>query len=451
MTTTTDEMKSRAPGAPAVGADGHGASDQPGHRHAVPENEVPKNLPRPGLMTGLVLAVAVVAAIAGLFVLGWFPHLSRENQANADAAAQSSQQITVSVTRPKPTAVTKDLWLPCDVRANQSTAIYPQANGYLQTLKVDIQDHVEEGQLLAVISTPEVDAQLEEARATLQQAQASVKKSQADLDLADKTLKRYVDAQNVSTGSVSATDLDTKKAAYDDAEAALVQSKATVVQEAAEVERLKVLQGFERIIAPFSGTITARNYDLGALLPSTSNLPLFNIEQTDTLRVFISVPQSDSTNVRTNQAAYLVVKSYPDRQFTGTVTRTAGAIDPATRTLNVEVDFPNRDGALYAGMYGSVHLPLSDTRPTLTIPTSGLIFNADGLRVALVKDGKIHMQSIGVGHDLGTEIEVTSGIGSDDLVVANPGELVQVGLAVILWAPPEPAAPAGARQANAAR
>jgi RND family efflux transporter MFP subunit len=301
---------------------------------------------------------------------------------------------------------------------------------------------VKEGQLLAVIDAPDVDAQLDESKATLEQAKATVVKSEADLQVAGANLDRYFESQKESPGSVTQQQIDSFRAAYADAVGALDVAKATVVQNAADVQRLSVLQGFERITAPFGGTITARNYDVGALInPSvtTAGTELYDIAETDTLRVFVDVPQADSTNVRIGQPAYLAVRNYPHREFTGVVARMTGALNSNTRTLSFQLNFPNPDGALYAGMYGQARIPVSDAQPLLIIPTSALVFNAKGLQVATVEQGKVHFKPINVGRDYGMQIEVASGLSAEDEVVANPGERIAEGVSVVATSLDQPA------------
>jgi RND family efflux transporter MFP subunit len=179
---------------------------------------------------------------------------------------------------------------------------------------------------------------------------------------------------------------------------------------------------------------------VGALVSPSNTAPgkeLFRITQTDTLKVYVNVPQTYTTSVKTGQKAFLTVRNYPDKEFEGTVARSAGALDPNTRTMAFELHFPNKDGQLFAGMYGTVRMPIIAEKPLLTIPTSALVFNAAGLQVALVKDNKVHFQKIEVGRDLGTEIEVTNGISADDQVIANPGErLVENGEVQVIKSKP---------------
>jgi RND family efflux transporter MFP subunit len=408
-----------------AGKDHPDAGDHGGGHGADHEEVIPKDLPQPSSFTVAVVAVVFALMLVGLFLIGWFPHAHRLARANADAADAADKPPIVALTTAKTAPAEKDVVLPADVRAFQSTDIFPQATGYMSKLNCDINDRVKAGDILAVIATPALDAQILQAKAALEQARAAVPKAQADVALAHQTLQRDLDAEKSAPGSVPRQTVDQSQDAYDDAVAALAQAKANVDASQATVQQLAATQSFDNVVAPFSGIITARNYDVGAYL-SPSNVgagkQLFSIQNTDPLRVFISVPQTYSDDVRINQPAYLAVINFPGKEFRGAVARTSGSLDPTTRTLWVEVDVPNPDNTLYAGMYGQVRLPISTQHPTLTIPTSALVFNATGLQVAIVKDNKVHFQPIKVGRDLGTEIEVTSGLTSDDQIVSTPGE-----------------------------
>ena len=401
------------------------AQGDPGHDpHA--EGAIPNDLPAPGpvVIVGVVVAFAVVLAV--LFLVGFIPDRREQAATRREAAERGAAKPVVQWTRPTGFTGEKDLTLPCDVTANQQTALYTRTNGYLKAWHYDIGQHVQQGALMAVIETPEVDAQLEQSRATLQQNQANVTKAQADLDLARVTLQRYVDAQKTSPGSVTQEDVDTRRSAYDDAVAGLKQVQATVKQAQASVDQLQTQVNFEKIVAPFSGTVTARNYDVGALLSPTDIGPgkeIFDLAQTDLLRVFVNVPQGYANNVKRGLKAGLRVRNFPRDEFQGTVTRTSGALDPNTRTLRVQIDFPNADGRLFAGEYGQVRLPVTEQVPVQLIPSSALIFNAQGLSVGTIAaDNKVRLKTVTLGRDFGTELEVTSGLARDDRVITNPGE-----------------------------
>jgi RND family efflux transporter MFP subunit len=401
-----------------------------GHAPAEIENPIPDNLKQPSTWLVVVMVVVLLALMAGFFVLGWIPHERATKQADSDAADARQGPPVVNLVHPRTEKTSSDVVLPCDIKANQQTAVYARANGFLKQWNFDIGGHVQKGDLLAVIDAPDLDAQVAASKATVAQAQASVVKSQADVEVALTDYNRYLKAQKENPGSVTQEDVDTKRDAYADAVGALDVAKATVAQDDANVRQLSVSQEYEKVIAPFSGTITARNYDVGALIsPSNINAgsELFDLADTDTLRVFVNVPQNYSTQIRTGQPVHLTVRNYPGRDFTGNVARMTGALDPTTRTLPFELDFPNHDGLLYPGMYGQARLTVNDDQPVLVVNTSALIFNAQGVQMAVVKDGKSHFQKITVGRDLGTELEITAGLTADDQVVVNPGERMTEG------------------------
>jgi len=266
--------------------------------------------------------------------------------------------------------------------------------------------------------------------------------------LAQKTLDRYLDAEAKSPGSVTKEAIDQNDSALKDADAALNQANANVAAAKANVQQLQTQVGFEKVIAPFSGTVTARNYDIGALLSPTNTSvgsEIFDLAQTDPLRVFINVPQEYANDIQLKETAKLYIRNFPTRAFEGVVFTTAGAVDPNTRTLLVQIDFPNPKGELYAGEYGEIHLAVTDPENVGLIPTSALIFNAqaNGNQVATVDDGKtIHMKRIKTGRDFGTTIEVTDGISRDEKVVTNPSERVSEGVTVTAQAAPKAAQPA---------
>lgn len=432
MTQTTNPPPVKPSPVVPIPDDGH--HDQGGHDGG--EHGIPKDLKMPGTGAVIIAVSLFVLLLVALFLVGWIPDRRDRNAARSEADARASALPSVSFTIPTISPENHDVTLPCNIKANQSTAIYTRTNGYLQHWYFDIGKHVDESQLMAVISTPEVDAQLEQSKAALVQNEAAVIKAHADLDLAKVTLRRYIIAQKQSPGSVTDEDVDTRKSAVDDAEAALKQADANVEAAKANVQQLTTQVGFEKVYAPFSGTVTARNYDVGALLSPTNTAAggeIFDLQQTDPLRVFVNVPQEYANDVKLHEKANLFVRNFPAKPFVGEVALTAGAVDPNTRTLSVQINFPNKDGQLFAGEYGEIHLPVKDPEQVALIPTSALLFNAQakGLQVAVL-DGqnKVHMKSIKTGRDFGTNIEVTSGLDNSDKVITNPSERTAEGVSV---------------------
>jgi RND family efflux transporter MFP subunit len=309
--------------------------------------------------------------------------------------------------------------LPANVQAFADAPIYARTNGYLKRWYVDIGGHVKAGQLLAEIDTPEINQQLRQARADLGTAEAN-------LNLSRITTDRY--AGLLKTDSVSKQDAD--NAAGD-----FAAKGATVQSAQANVRRLEELQSFEKIYAPFDGVITARNTDVGALINSGSSTglrsELFHISQPDKLRVYVNVPQAYSQAAKPGMTADLILAEFPGRPFQGKLVRTAEAIDPASRTLLVEIAVNNPTGTLFSGSYAEVHLKLPTPAYSLLLPVNTLLFRAEGLRVATVGDGqKVELKPITIGHDFGSEVEVVSGLTGSENVIVNPPDSVVSGQTV---------------------
>ncbi len=432
-----DHVQAHPPGG------GHGGGGGGGGHDPHDEGAIPTDLPMPGTGTIVLVVVAFAVALAVLTVVGEVPHYREQRATREDAKKRSEAKPVVQWSTPIAFPGDRDVTLPCDVQANQQTAIYTRTNGYLKRWNYDIGQHVNQGDLMAVIETPEVDAQLAQSKANVEQAEANVTKSQASLDLAKSTLQRYLDAQRDNPGSVTREDVDTQQSNYENAAAALKQTEASVTQAKAAVQQEQVTVDFEKVYAPFSGTVTARNYDNGALLSPTetgAGKEIFDLAQTDLLRVFVNVPQVYANNITMDQPATLYVRNFPTVPFTGRVTYTAGAIDPNTRTLRVQIDFDNKDGRLFAGGYGQVHLPVTPKKGVMVVKTSSLIFNSEQQHVAVLDaQNKVHFKTIEVGRDFGTDIEVTGGLDPADHVVDNPGERIDDGSEVTAHqAPPEP-------------
>jgi RND family efflux transporter MFP subunit len=280
---------------------------------------------------------------------------------------------------------------------------------------------VKKGQLLAEIETPEVDQQLDQARADLKTAQANLRQAEITADRWEALWK---------TDSVSKQETDVAVNAFH-------AMKATVDSNMSNVRRLEELQGFEKIYAPFDGVITARNTDIGALIDSGSSggtaRELFHIAAVNRLRVFVNVPEVYSPNIKPGLRANLVLAEFPGRKFEGTVVRNSGAIDNATRTLLTEIDVNNSSGELKPGGYAEIHLAMPSSVTTFTLPVNATIFKSAGMQVATVKDGKtVALKSITPGRDFGSDIEILAGIKGDESVVLNPPDSLTDGQAVRL-------------------
>jgi RND family efflux transporter MFP subunit len=373
-------------------------------------------------LSGRVL-FGTLAVLAALFFVGMLPRW------RANAALTSSvrdQRPTVSVISSQRPADDANLVLPGSTQAIQETAIYARTNGYVRKWNVDIGAKVEAGQLLAEIETPEVDQELNQARANVAQASAN-------LDLARATLTRW--QKLVDQKVVAPQEFDEKKSAADARDADLKVAQANV-------KRLEELQGFEKIVAPFTGIVTARNIDNGNLVSAGSGQtqPLFRVAQTDTLRIYVTVPQTQSRSIVPGQSATVSVREIPEKTFNAKVVRTAGALDPASRTLLTELQVPNADGQLFPGMYAEVKFALPQDDRTLVVPGNAVMIRSDGPKV-LVVDAKqtIRARAVKLGRDLGDKVEIASGLNPSESIVANPTDALHDGTEVKVQQPPKPA------------
>lgn len=399
----------------------------------------PREMWRPSAITiwVIVLGVAVLAVLA--FVSGYRPLRERRDTIAAEARDQEQARQRVEVTKVARAAGEDTIELPGNVEAITEAPILARADGYLARRLVDIGDRVRSGQLVAEIEAPEMDEQIQQAQAAVQQAHAAVdqaqanyERGQADEQLAKVTAERW--AALLTKGVVSRQENDRYQSEYQalaaatkSLEKALAMQRSNVNAAEANLGRLDTMQSYRQVKAPFEGVITLRNVDVGALV-NAGNTLLFRIAQISTLRTYINVPQANASEVRTGQAARLTAPNLPGRQFVGKVARTANALDPASRTLLVEVHVPNPDGALLPGMYARVEL--TGTRPSgqLRIPSEALIARGEGTEVAVVRDGHtVHLQKIEVGRDYGDHLDVIGGLREGDTIIANPGDVVREG------------------------
>ena len=359
---------------------------------------------------GLLLLVLVGALVIAYVI--WSGIASRA-QASSTLASETGQLAipTVAVVSPKMMPGAQEIALPGNMQAFIDTPVWARSSGYLKAWYVDIGTHVKQGQLLAEIEAPEVDQQLKQANAQLQTAEANLKLSQVTAD-------RYT--MLFKTDSVAKQDVD--NAVQDQA-----AKSADVTSAKANVSRLEQLVGFEKVTAPFSGIITARNIDVGALVDQGANTPgkeLFHVAAIDTLRVYVSVPEMYSQAAKPGVQAYLTLDEFPGRKFLGQVVRNANAIDQSSRTLLVEIDVKNATGELLPGSYVSSHLKLPSKMPAATVPSNTLLFRAEGLRVVRVTNGRAELVPVIMGRDFGDSVELVSGIGREDKVVVNSSDSI---------------------------
>jgi RND family efflux transporter MFP subunit len=375
--------------------------------------ESPKPVTKRRSWTGTLIVVLVLALALGF---GIFLGIRSRAQAdrNLEASTQQSATPFVSVIHPTGGSADQEIKLPGSTQAFVDTPIYARTSGYLKKWYFDIGAHVKQGQLLAEIETPEVDQQLA-------QAEADLKNAQANLQISKITAGRYQDL--LKSNSVS-------KQEADQTSSDLNSKQALVNASEANLHRLQDLQSFEKIYAPFDGVITARNTDIGALIQAGDNTTpkeLFHLSDISRLRVYIAVPEVYAARLQTGEKVGLTLDSFPGQTFTGTLVRDSDAIDPQSRTLNVEVDVDNPKGLLLPGGYVFVHLPVPANAGAVTIPSNTLLFRSEGLRVGVVRDGHVVLVPITIGHDYGTTVEVLSGLTPQDAVIVDPSDSLAEG------------------------
>src|SRR5258705_7186549 len=371
--------------------------------------------------TSILVAAAALAALGLMIYSGIHSRAAAESRLKQ--RTEEAAIPTVAVVFPREGAPTQELVLPGNTQAFSDAPIYARTSGYLKRWYFDIGAHVQRGQLLAEIETPEVDRQLEQSRADLDTAQAN-------LNIAKITAARWQDL--VSDGSVSQQETD-------QAVSNLSAVKAAAESSAANVRRLEQLQEFEKIYAPFDGIVTARSTDIGALIDagaSTQPRELFHIAAIQKLRLYVSVPEVYSRAARSGAPATLTLDEFPGQTFHGTLVRNANSIDIASRTLLVEIDVDNPTGQLLPGAYVFVHLKLPDETRSVTIPSNTLIFRKEGLQVGLVRNGKAELIPVKIGRDYGNSVEIVSGLQTTDAVIVDPSDSLVAGMPVRLSSKP---------------
>lgn len=363
-----------------------------------------------------LVALVAFAIVAGVMLFGILTRVKARTTLRAQTAEMAVP--VVSVVTPQASAPVQEIVLPANVQAVTDSPIFARTNGYLKKWYVDIGAHVRKGQLLAEIETPEVDQQLRQAHADLATAQANLK-------LAEITANRFQDL--LKTNSVSQQDTDNAVASF-------AANRAIVNSNEANTDRLSDLKSFQKIYAPFDGIITARNTDIGALINSGSSggptTELFHIANPRKLYVYVSVPQAYSQAAKPGLQADLVLAEFPGRRFPGKLARTANAIDPATRTLQIQLVVDNPTGTLLSGAYAEVHLKVPANVSTYTVPVNTLLFRFTGLHIATVQNDKVLIKTVQLGRDFGDRVEVVSGLDANDAVILNPSDSTATGQAV---------------------
>ena len=369
-----------------------------------------------GSASGVALVVGLAVVLAVLFVVGLWPKWNALKTAQAEAGRD--ELPTVVYVMAKRASDKSDLVLPATLYPFQETVIYARTNGYLRRWLVDIGDQVKTGQILAEIEAPEVDREFDQAQATLAQ-------TKANLDLAKVTADRY--ASLLKEEAVSPQEVDEKRGVFE-------ARKADYAAAQASLRRLQQLKSFQRVTAPFSGTITARNVDVGSLIQAgsaSSSGWLFKLAQTETIRVHAAVPQTNLRMIKPGMSVDLTVPELGERSFPAKVVRSAGAFDAATRTMIVEMHVPNKNGPLVPGMYAQARMNLVNSVPTLQVPINAVIIGGDGARLAIVDSGGVvHIKPVKLGRDYGKEVEILAGLSDTDRVINNPRDTLVEGLKV---------------------
>jgi RND family efflux transporter MFP subunit len=366
-----------------------------------------KRLQRRVIHIAIFLLIASALALGGVIAYGI--HARVAAAAKLKRTTEQATTPTVSVISPTGTPPDEEIALPGNTQPFIDAPIYARTNGYVKHWYFDIGAHVQQGQVLAEIETPEIDQQLRQARADLQAARVN-------LDLTETTATRL--QLLVKEAAVSKQETDQAVSAFN-------SQKATVEAKAADVRRLEKLQGFQKIYAPFAGVITARNTDIGALIDAGAAAPgkeLFHLAAIDKLRVYVAVPEVYTRAAQPGATASLTLDEFPGQVFLGTLVRTANAIDPTSHTLRVEVDIDNPSGRLLPGAYVFVRLKLPQEIRSVAVPANTLLFRSEGLRVAVVRDGRAELVPVTIGRDYGSTVEVVSGLRPDDVVIVNPAD-----------------------------
>jgi RND family efflux transporter MFP subunit len=382
-----------------------------------PQTEIEPSSPSPGrqkkpsYVTVVIIAILLLAGAAITFFIrtGERRALAKETEVLAVPS--------VIVIQPKPETSQQELILPSTLQAYTESPIYARTNGYLARWRKDIGSRVQKGELLADIETPEIDQELMQARAARTQAEAQ-------LSLAKSSAERWETLRKMD--AVAQQETDERSSSY-------AQGQAALASATANVRRLEQLESFKHIYAPFSGIITKRNTDIGALINSGSgtNQGLFVLAQIDPIRVYVDVPENYAPAIRPGLKASIELPAFPGQHFSGNIVRSSDSIDLATRTLRTEIDVPNRDGRLFPGSYAQVHFGVNVAAVRMLVPVNALLFRAEGPRAAVVgEDGKVHLKPVIIGRDYGTDVEILGGLEQSESIVLNPSDSLEEGQTV---------------------
>lgn len=362
--------------------------------------------PASRMSSPLIVSAAIVVGLLAIGIGGAL--LSRmKSEASLKRTTLEEAVVNFNVMHPSAILSAGEISLPGSAQAYMDAALYARTNGYLKGFNVDIGAHVKQGDVLAEIETPEVDQQLEQVRADLKNAQANLELAQVTAERADDLFKKK---------TISPQERD--QATTD-----LAAKRALVASSEANTRRLEQLKAFQKVVAPFDGVITARNTDVGALIQASATSgakELFHLADNHILRVYFAVPEIYAAGVKRDEEAEIVFDAFPGEKFTGKLIRDSAALDPLSHTLNVEADVENSSGRLFPGGYCTVRLKIPGTPGAVTIPANTLLFRAEGLRVAVVREGHVVLVPIEIGHDHGNTLEVLKGLTPQDAVILDP-------------------------------
>jgi RND family efflux transporter MFP subunit len=402
-----------------------------GHRTREPENLPPKddveteNEPvseRPSgkvhhPLRGWLIAFAALVPLAAAVGFGAWQHAARTRQVMATAEQQQDFVPNVKTAEVKPSGSTINVSLPATTLAFEAANIFARTNGYIDRRAVDIGDHVKQGDLLALITAPELDHQITQAQATLGQNQATLRETEASRDLAQVTYDRNLDL--VKKGWLTPQQGDTDRLTLQAQQSAVGVAQSNVAAQEALIRVLTQQKSYQSVVAPFDGIVTQRSVDNGSLVQAGSTF-MFTLQKSDVIRVQVFVPQDAAFGIAPGVDAIVHVPELPNHPVHGKVTRFANALTPGTRTLLTEVDVPNPDGILSPGLYVTIELHIPRKAPSFMVPAEALIFNSDGMHVAVIRDGAAHLKKVTVARDFGTEVEVHDGVNAGDQVILKP-------------------------------
>jgi RND family efflux transporter MFP subunit len=377
-------------------------------------------------------AGTATAFFACLVTVGIVPRVLHQSAMAAEEHAQEQTPARVTVVRAERSTETASVVLPGSVEPLQETDVYARANGYVRKWFFDIGAHVKRGEVMADLEVPDIDKELKQGEATANQARAQIRQAETQLELARITNQRY--AALGPSGVVTQQEVDQYRAGYDAQQANVAAAEAAHGSALANVQRLHDLKSFGVIVAPFDGVVTARTAEVGQLVTAgtTTGKPLFRVAEVDTVRVFVNVPQLYAGGIAVGMTAPTTVREIPGRAFAGRVARTAHELDVGTRTLLTEVDIPNPDDSLLAGMYGQVSFHVTGQAALLLVPATAVLIDARGTRVAVVHDGVLSWRKVDIDGDLGDRIAVSTGLAEGDEVVASPSDRLVEGMRVVV-------------------